>query len=112
MITLRIEQTQAVLEVTKVLGLREKCLDLTILLSGQVVIDGIQQFAEYVHLGLLSAVYCTAPLSAFLAKDIDRRMHCCYAIKAWNSRELGNGVQERNEQRSLRAGLIPDVWAG
>jgi hypothetical protein len=82
MIALRIEQTQAILEVTQVLGLREKRLDLTIFLSGQVVIDGIQQSAKHVHFGLLSAIYCTAPLSAFPAKDIDGRLHWCHAIKA------------------------------
>jgi hypothetical protein len=42
MIALRIEQTQAVLELTQVLSLRKERLDLTIFLSSQVVIDGIQ----------------------------------------------------------------------
>jgi hypothetical protein len=42
MIAFRIEQTQAVLELTQVLGLRKERLDLAIFLSGQVVIDGIQ----------------------------------------------------------------------
>jgi hypothetical protein len=50
-IGLRVQQAQAVLELTQVLGLRKKCLDLAIFPSGQIVIDGIQQFAKYVHIG-------------------------------------------------------------
>jgi hypothetical protein len=42
MIALRIEQTQAVLQLAQVLGLRKERLDPTIFLSRQVVIDGIQ----------------------------------------------------------------------
>jgi hypothetical protein len=42
MIVPGIEQTQAVLQIAQVLRLREKRLDLTIFLSGQIAIDGIQ----------------------------------------------------------------------
>jgi hypothetical protein len=97
MIVLRIKQTHAVFKVTQVLGLREKRLDLTILLSGQVVIDGIQQFAKEVHLDLLSVIYCTAPLSARVAKDLTDGLHCCYARNAWNSKVLPGKLEERNE---------------
>jgi hypothetical protein len=113
MIALRIEQAQAVLELAQVLGFRQERLNLTIVLPRQVVIDGIQQFAKYVHFALSSAIYCTASLSAFLAKDLDAGLHCCYAIKAWNSRELAGRLEERNEQeRSVPIRAIAGAVAG
>jgi hypothetical protein len=45
----RIQQAQAVFQFTQVLGFREERFDLPIFLSGQVVIDGIQQSAKYIH---------------------------------------------------------------
>jgi hypothetical protein len=50
MVGLRVQQSQAVLEFAQVLGFRKKRLDLAIFLSGQVVIDGIQQSAKDVHI--------------------------------------------------------------
>src|SRR6185295_7998061 len=64
----RIQQAQAIFQFAQILSLGKKCFHLAIFLPGQIVIDGIQQFANNVHMAsmsLIQSIYCTAPLSAY-----------------------------------------------